>query len=455
MNIELSSFRDPDAVLEFDENFYYRKISENYLPNYLFFKDSGLKDRLIGEGWVLPFEEITDENPKGGFAKQVIRTKKIPFVSYPYEWTFSQFKAAALLTLKINLLALEYGMILKDASMFNIQFIGCKPVHIDLSSFEVYDRNRPWKAYYQFCRHFYGPLFLASKKSDFLPKLLLYFIDGIPLKETISIGRGLSLLHPGPFLHLYLHSFGEGRINKDKRPKTLKSTSLVHLLMHMMDSIEGLPYRKKKTVWDNYNQRNNYVDTGKADKARIIKDFLNDVEGECALDLGCNDGFYSNLLVEKGFYTIAVDIDERAIDKAFNDHFNKNSTNLHPLHINLANPSPSLGWNLTERKSFWSRCHVDVIQALAIIHHLVITYDIDLQKVAELFGRHARFLIIEFIEPEDSQVQILLSGKGHRSLQYNKTIFERSFGIFFNLKSKVVIQGMKRELFFYERKENF
>lgn len=445
---EGSSFRDPDSSLSFDSSYYYRHISLNYEKHYIHFIESGLKDRLLQEGFILPFVEIIDDSPEGGISSRVLRTDILPFVSYPYEWSFSQFKEAAILTLKINQLALEYGMILKDASMFNVQFVGCNPVFIDLASFEVYEQDTPWNAYYQFCKHFYGPLFLAAQKNIILPKLLQYFIDGIPLKEVVSLCNWYDFLNSGAFLHLYLHAKGEGKIVKGSSKKKLAKKQLSNILVHLESFIEKLDPKQKQTVWDDYNQNNNYEIESQQHKVKIIKGFLDQIDGENALDIGANDGLYSQLLADKGMYTLVVDIDELAVDRSFKTKHDL----IHPLQMNLVNPTPAIGWNNSERKSFWDRCQVDVIQALAIVHHLVITHDVSFDEIAKKLANHTKFLIIEFIDPIDSQAQILLQNKPHHRLNYNQINFEIGFNSYFNLIDKKSILETKRELFCYERK---
>jgi ribosomal protein L11 methylase PrmA len=225
----------------------------------------------------------------------------------------------------------------------------------------------------------------------------------------------------------------------------------------LSSSIESLKPKQKKTVWDDYNQNNNYVAGSKDHKAEIIKGFISQIpDCKMAMDIGANDGTYSKLFSEKGVYTLVVDIDELAIERAFveNNKLQNKLQNelLHPLHVNLANPTPAIGWNNVERKSFWERCQVDVIQALAVVHHLAITHDISFEEIAKKLAQHARYLIIEFVYPEDSQTQILLNNKRHHTLDYNQDHFEKAFSQFFDLKEKVTIEGMKRDLYFYERK---
>lgn len=447
---EASSFRDPDSSLFYDSSYFYRRISLNYEKHYNHFNESGLKDKLLQEGFILPFDEIVVDSNEDGFSSRVLRTDILPFVSYPYEWSFSQFKAAALLTLKVNQIALEYGMILKDASMFNVQFIGCKPVFIDLASFEVYEQDTPWTAYYQFCKHFYAPLFLAAKKNIILPKLLLYFIDGIPLKDSVSMCSWTDFLNSGAFLHLYLHAKGEGKIIKGTKENKVAKKQLSNIFIHLESAISNLKIKQKQTVWNNYNQNNNYEIESQQHKVEIINGFLDQINGEKALDIGANDGWYSQLLADRGMYTLVVDIDELAVDRAFKSNYDL----IHPLQMNLVNPTPAIGWNNSERKSFWNRCHVDVIQALAIVHHLVITHDISFEEIAKKLAQHTKYLIIEFVDPEDSQVKILFQNKSHRKLVYNKINFEKSFKRKFNLILNSKIKNSKRELYLFETINN-
>jgi 2-polyprenyl-3-methyl-5-hydroxy-6-metoxy-1,4-benzoquinol methylase len=444
---EASSFRDPDASLSYDCSYYYRRISLNYEKHYNHFIDSGLKERLLQEGFILPFIEIIEDSPEAGVSSRVLRTDILPFVSYPYEWSFTQFKEAALLTLKINLIALEYGMILKDASMFNVQFIGCKPVFIDMASFEVYEQDTPWNAYYQFCKHFYGPLFLAAKKNIILPKLLQYFIDGIPLKELVSLCSWMDFLNSGAFLHLYLHAKGEGKKVKSAIENKVSKKQLSNIFTHLELAITNLTIKQKQTVWDTYNLNNNYEIESQQHKVEIIKGFLNQIDGEKALDIGANDGLYSQLLADRGMYTLVVDIDELAVDRAFKTQHDL----IHPLQMNLVNPTPAIGWNNIERKSFWDRCHVDVIQALAIVHHLVITHDISFDEIAKKLAQHTKYLIIEFVDPEDSQAQILLQNKLHKRFIYDNDIFELDFKKFFIILEKINVSNTKRDIYFMKK----
>ena len=130
----------------------------------------------------------------------------IPFISYAYEWSFSQLQDAALATLAIEKKALEHGMSLKDASAYNIQFRGSRPVLIDTLSFERYREGEPWVAYRQFCQHFLAPLALMSHTDVRLGQLLRVYIDGVPLDLASRLLPGKTKLSLGLATHIHLHA---------------------------------------------------------------------------------------------------------------------------------------------------------------------------------------------------------------------------------------------------------
>lgn len=450
MTKEPSSFRDPDSILEFDGEFYYRKMSVNYLPHYLHFKSSGLKDKLIQEGYILPFEEIVDGQPNVGFANKVLKTEKIPFISYPYEWSFSQLKAAAIKTLKINLIALEYGMILKDSSTYNIQFIGSKAIFIDISSFEIYQSNSLWAGYQQFCRHFLAPLLLASYKDVRLIKLLLVNIDGIDLSYVRKLLPIKSFLNSSVFLHIILNTSGVKTTSKKKIK--LNEQGLKSILVHLTDTIEKLKLKNKNSEWSDYYNNTNYSDSGLLQKASIIETFIKKLNVKTALDVGANNGKFSKLLSDSSIYTVSTDIDELAVEKNFIDALRDKNDNLLSLHLNLANPTPSIGWDNTERKSFYDRSKFDLVLALAVVHHFVITYDLSFEMIAEKFSKIGKYLIVEFPLPEDDKVQFISRNKLSQFSNYNIENFKTAFEKYFLELDNKFIDSNSRVIFLYVKK---
>ena len=181
------SFRDPNGFVFVSEGTLYRQVNKSYQRHYDLLYSSGLYEALVSRHLLIAHDEC-DYLPHGNDQiYKVLRPLPVPFVSYPYEWCFSQLKDAALVTLDLQKRALAHNMVLKDASAYNIQFLDGKPLLIDTLSFETYEEGRAWVAYRQFCQHFLAPLVLMSQKDIRLSQLLRVYIDGIPLDLAASL----------------------------------------------------------------------------------------------------------------------------------------------------------------------------------------------------------------------------------------------------------------------------
>ena len=164
-------------------------------------------------------------------------------------------------------------------------------------------------------------------------------------------------------------------------------------------------------------------------------------------DLGANNGEFSRIASEAGIYTISSDIDPTAVEQNYRRIRHENETNLLPLILDLTNPSPGLGWANNERDSFRQRGPVDMLFALALIHHLAISNNVPLAQVAEFFAELGNWLIIEFVPKADSQVQKLLKSRDDIFDQYTKEGFEQAFGLYFNLQEAVPLKESERILY--------
>ena len=175
-----SSFRDPSGFLFVEDGSLYRQVNQVYRENYDHLIESGLYDALVSKGLLIPHKEASSDLARTDDAYKVLKPQPVPFISYPYEWCFSQLKDAALLTLQVQKTAIDFGATLKDASAYNVQFVGPKPVLIDTLSFEKYTEGQAWVPYRQFCQHFLAPLALMSCTDVRLSQLSRTYIDGVP-----------------------------------------------------------------------------------------------------------------------------------------------------------------------------------------------------------------------------------------------------------------------------------
>lgn len=448
------SFRDPSGFLFRRDGVLYREVASGYRKNYDLLMGSGLYKALVSEGLFVPHEEVDPGIGTPG-AYKVICPEKVPFISYPYEWCFSQLRDAALLTLKIEERAVAFGMSLKDASAYNVQFHRGRPVLIDTLSFEEYSEGRPWVAYRQFCQHFLAPLALMAHKDVRLNQLLRVYIDGIPLDLASSLLPFAARFDLSLAAHLYLHSKAQGHYgSKGIKPPSggFSKLSLMGLIDNLASAVKGFRLKMRPTEWGEYYQDTNYSTESIDLKARSVSDFLDMIKPGSVWDLGANTGLFSRIAGEKGARVVSFDIDHAAVEKNYSECVKNKETGILPLLIDLTNPSPGIGWENKERMTLSERGGADAVLALALIHHLAISNNIPLARIAEYFGTLGRALIVEFVPKSDSQVKRLLASREDIFPEYTKESFEREFGRSFAIKASRGIPGTERTLYLMEKR---
>lgn len=450
---EFSSFRDPSGCVFTRQGVLYRQINPSYFQQYRSLMDSGLYGELRKFDAIVAHEEIEAREDA-----VLIRPARVPFISYPYEWSFGELRDAALLTLKLHRRALRHDMILKDASAYNIQFISGSPVLIDTLSFDFYQEGEPWGAYGQFCRHFLAPLLLMREKDVRLNRMLSLFIDGIPLDLAASLlgGKGGLLAKE----HIVWHANSVSKHNEDGRKRLLggKGQKSAHLtkekqlaiIESLIRGFEGMALVGVETEWGDYYAHTNYSPEAGEEKGRLVSMYLDKLHPSTVWDLGANDGTYSKLALEAGAHVVAFDIDPVAVERNYNE-VKKARTAMLPLVLDLTNPSPGIGFTNCERTQINARQTPDCVMALAVIHHLAISNNLPLTMLAQWFASLSRNLIIEFVPKEDSQVQVLLATRTDIFPDYTQQGFEEAFGQYFTLREKASIQGSVRTLYLWER----
>jgi hypothetical protein len=446
-----SSFRDPSGFVFWRTQTLYRQINQCYQDDYEFLLTSSLYDHLVTLKLLIPHQEVKIEPESTEDAYKIIQPASIPFVSYPYEWSFSQLKQAALLTLKIQEIAMTYGMSLKDGSAYNIQFYQGNPIFIDTLSFERYREGEPWVAYRQFCQHFLAPLALMAFTDIRLHQLLRVYIDGIPLDLARRLLPFRTTFRLPLLLHLHLHAasssyFANKTIQVASR-KTVSRRALSGLLDSLKSGIRGLRWRPAGTEWANYYHDTNYSTGAFQHKHEVINSFLDELSPKSVWDLGANTGEFSRLASERQILTIAFDVDPAAVEQLYLATRTTPDPYLLPLLLDLTNPSPALGWQHQERLSFQERAPVDVVFALALIHHLVIGNNVPFSRVARFFSTLCRSLVIEFVPKTDSQVQRLLVARRDIFDSYTQQEFERSFQEVFIIEKSIAIRESERRLY--------
>jgi hypothetical protein len=451
--IEPSSFRDPSGFVFFEGGEIFRQINECYKSDYDLFMDSGLYHKLIENEFLIPHLEVTNQPSLSEHAYKTIKPTIVPFLSYPYEWCFSQFKDAALLTLDIQEIALDHGMTLKDASAYNIQFLKGKPIFIDTLSFEKYEPGTTWIAYRQFCQHFLAPLVIMKSVDVRLSHLLKSFIDGIPLDLAASLIPFRSKLNFTVFSNIVVHSKSQKHFGKKMTPTAhYKMSKFQHraLIDELKSFIKKLSWSPINFEWSDYYSDTNYSPISLTHKKEIVLNFIQRISPKIIYDIGGNIGLFSRLASENKINTICFDNDPAAVEKNYLEVKKKKETLLLPLILNITNPSPGIGWSNKERQSLNQRGKADAVLSLALIHHLAISNNIPLSKIFQYFSTIGKYCIIEWVPKEDSQVQRLLSTRKDIFLDYQKEHFENAANKYFKIIDIASIKDSVRSVYLME-----
>lgn len=461
-----SSFRDPSGFIFIEDGVLLRQINQSYRADYDKLLESGLYQALSSAKLLLPHEEFkngstpvgaeVDAATAAAACYKIVRPEHVPFISYPYEWCFSQLKDAALLTLAIQKVAIEHGMTLKDASAFNVQFVRGKPILIDTLSFEAYQEGMPWVAYKQFCQHFLAPLALVAHGDLRLHKLSQSFIDGIPLDLAANLLPRTTLLDIGLLTHVHMQSKFQQKYAKQEAStaitdRKLSKTALLGIIDSLESTVKGLRLKGQDSFWRNYYQEHNYSSSAFQAKKTAVEGYLAAVSPKTVWDLGANTGIFSRLASSQNIFTLSTDMDALVVEANYQKAKEDGDQNLLPLVVDLSAPAPAIGWANSERMSFGERGPADAALALALIHHLAIGNNVPLASVADYMGKLTKSLIIEFVPKEDSQVNELLQMREDVFPDYNQSGFERAFETRFAIKQKGRLGDSERTLYLMER----
>jgi hypothetical protein len=453
-----ASFRDPAGFVWTEGGAIYRHIGEEHRQHYDTFLSSGLYDELVAEGLLIPHVETTEvASPRPG-AYKVLKPDVVEFISYPYEWSFSQLKDAALLTLDIQKRAMERGMSLRDASAYNVQFHRGRPVLIDTLSFEITPAGRPWIAYRQFCQHFLAPLALMAHCDVRFGSLSRTYIDGVPLDLASKLLPRRTRLNTGLLTNIHAQARVEQRHQRAAAPpkvkqKEMSEQALKGIVWNLERTVRKLEWNLPKTAWrDYYEEAGHYSEAALDHKKELVARFLDDAGGHTVWDLGGNIGVFSREAAAKGRTVACFDIDPGCVEMNYRKVKEEGETGVLPLLSDLRNPVPALGWANRERSAFAERGPADVAMALALIHHLAIGNNVPLGMIAEFFAGLGNRLIIEFVPKSDPMVQTLLANREDIFPDYDIAGFERAFSSFYEIERREQVKETDRVLYLLRRK---
>lgn len=452
-----SSYRDPSGFIFLKDEVLYRQVNKIFAPHYDHFISSGCYNKLVAANLLIPHEEIKVNLTGNNDWYCTLKPEPVPFLSWPYEWCFDMLKDAALLTLKLAKEAIADGMIVKDATPYNIQWYKGNLVFIDSLSFEKYNSEEPWIAYRQFCEQFLAPLLLMHHHKTPLHQLMLAWPDGVPLSVAQKLLPGKTRFSLHTYLHIHLNArmsakAGDGSSGKIKFSKQ----KLLNLLQSLETLISKLRLPEQQSVWSDYyteaSGRDNYLE----EKKRIINEWLTECgDITTVADFGANDGEFAKLVAGKNISTVAMDFDPFCINRLYKWIKKSGKKNMLPLIADLVNPSPAIGLNNQDRSSLISRVKVDLGMALALIHHLVIGKNVPFDRVADFFRRTCRKkLLIEFVPKSDEKVRLMLQHKKDIYTDYDEEHFTSAFKKYFSITKKQEVGHSGRVLYMMTNNEN-
>lgn len=454
------SFRDSDnKVYEFDRRIV-RGLSASAAAKFEKVSSQDFYKKLCSRGLLIDSVLLAPSDPVAKMVmaegwSAVYEHKRIPFISYSYEWSFSMLKDAALAHLLIIQQAMESGWTLKDATSFNIQWDGTKPVFIDIGSFEPWSEGEPWIGYRQFCSMFLIPLMLKAHL-HFDPSMLLRSqLEGIPPLQAAKLFRGLSRLKRGVPSHITLPSSVEMRIAKQERDnapaqaRTRKHSRLmvIGLLDGLIRLVRSLKAEAQHSDWSNYALAHSYEDADFDAKVTFVTEAVAREHRDMVWDIGCNTGTFSNIAATNSNCVVSMDGDADAVEQLYLSRRGDEFSKILPMVVNLANISPNQGWGGFERKALDNREKPSLILCLALIHHMRLSANVPIPMFLKWLRSLNADVVIEFVNRHDEMFEKLLTNKSITYPDYTIDAFEASVRSMFLISSRLTIKGGKRELF--------
>ena len=442
VRFDAGSFRDPDTRVFQYNGSVYRCLSARALADWQRLAATGFFARFAAERRVIPTRLIGDSEtlpPLDARWAAVLEHERLPFVSYPYEWSFGMLKDAALLTLDVTRAALDEELTLKDATPFNVQWLGAQPTFIDIGSFTPYGAGEPWAGYRQFCETFLYPLLLQAYRNAPFHPWLRGSLEGITAAQCNALLSGRDLLRPGVLAHVYLQAKAQaryddtpGNVRQELRAAGFGAALIKHNIDRLRKTVERLRWDPGRSTWSEYQREHSYEDADLQRKTGFVEQVLAGRRWPLVWDIGCNTGNYSRMAAQHADYVLALDADHLVIERLYQALKADGPANVLPLLADLADPSPGLGWRGRERLPLGDRGRPALILCLALIHHLVIGRNIPLDDFVAWLAQFGGEVILEFVGPEDPMVERLLRNRQDQEFEYSSAAVsaavERHFG---------------------------
>jgi ribosomal protein L11 methylase PrmA len=456
------SYRDPSGYVFYQDGRVYRAIMERARADYEAVRDIPLVGELIRDGIIIGCRELKPDEARHLVpdAAYVVEHDAIPFISYPFEWPFALLQRAARFHLDLQLRLLDAGVMLSDATAYNVQFLGSRPVFIDLLSLRPYRDGELWLGHHQFMQQFMHPLLLNALAGVTYNNWYKGNLDGIRRNELVQCLPALKRLTPRVFKQVVLPQMVEAEYRDENRKTTAKAaparldkTALISSLRDLDAWIATLsPKTVSCTTWSDYEKTRTYDAAELDEKRAAVAEFTRLHTPSVLWDIGCNTGEFSELALQSGCNrVIGFDLDEGALHLAC-DRAQKKQLDLLPLSMDLLNPSSGCGWLGAERKALVDRELPDAIVALALIHHLAIAGNTPLGQAVDWLVSLAPKGIIEFVHKTDETVQRMLRFREDIFDDYHEEAFRQHLEAKADILDCKKVSASGRSLYIYQRR---
>jgi hypothetical protein len=446
-DIEPASFRDPDATVFVQDGRVFRGLSAKAARIHAAATDGGLIGDLVERGWLIDHWPASSPRtpPTGVPTDLVLEARRVPVVSYPYEWSFSMLRDAGLLTLNITEACFRAGFQMKDASAYNVLFDGSRPVMIDLTSVEE-GFDGVWTAYGQFCDHFLAPLLLEAHLAVPFQPYVRGRLAGLPVTELAGMFPGLRRFRRGVFSHVYVRSRIEGRARNlatEDRAELRKGASLpleavlasVQKMRRLIRSLES----QSASVWAAYELDHSYEESQRAQKENFVDAAASTVPGDTAWDVGANTGAFSEILAKYFAAVVAIDSDAGAVDAMYRRLRDAETGGVVPLVMDMADPSPDRGWRGQERRSLLRRAEPELATWLAVIHHVCLAGEVPVDGFLDLVAETSPHAVVEFVGPDDPMSRRLMATRKIPRDDYTRESFMEAVARRFTIEASTAV----------------
>lgn len=457
--LEPGSYRDRDGRVLYLDGQVYRLLSARALEEWTALADTDFFQQLVAEGKVVATEQVEDPAPALSEAADgwagILRHERIPWISYPYEWCFGMMKRAAILQLELMERALGEGFVLKDASAYNIQWRGVRPVFIDIPSFQRPEPGEAWMGYLQFCQlHLYPLMMTALKGIPFQP-WLRGSLDGISPQECARLFGVSDLLRPGVLVDVQLQSrlqnaaaSSEKSMRKEVKNSGFSAEMILRNVRRLGKVVRKLDWDPPSSAWSDYAEEHGYGEVDAEAKERFVQSVADQKRWSTVWDLGSNTGTFSRILAQGADCVVAVDADHPAVERLFSELVASGPENVLPLVGNLADPSPAMGWRWTERGTFADRGSPELVLFLALVHHMVLGANVPLAELVAWLAGLTENLLIEWVDRGDPMVDRLLLNKEDLFGEYERDNFEAVLSSHFEILRREELGSGTRVLYF-------